>query len=105
MSGWQLPFPILKGVNCHIICDDLKSAMPKKKSGICEWRRALRLFSDPGGRYKRAVTMRGGSVQRGGGRWATSGALLGGVNNSGNGFDLGAMSVVLPVMNLCTGLK
>ena len=35
------------------------------------------MFSDPGGRYKRAVSMR---ARGGGGRWATSG---GGVNNMG----------------------
>ena len=66
--------------------------MPKKKSGFCEWRRALRLFSDPGRRYKRAVTMRAtgaAAAEVADGelpvRW-----LLGGVNNTalGNGFDL-----------------
>ena len=38
--------------------------MLKKMSGFCEWRRALRLFSDPGGRYKRAVTMRAARRRR-----------------------------------------
>ena len=50
------------------------------------------MFSDPGGRYKRAVTMRGGRGSGGGRGGMADGPLPvrfgGGVNNIRSGFDL-----------------